>query len=130
MNFGRAALIGNSSHPRDSQLPQLTALQREALNYVEKISRATEFEFSTQPGDIHFINNLALLHRRESFTNGKESSQNRHLVRMRLRDSELGWDIPPQLQPEWDSAFEPGFPGTWHLEPMPESYIPLRKQPN
>jgi hypothetical protein len=130
MNFGRTPLLGSASHPRPSDLPALTALQSEALDAIEAIGRATQLEMRTEPGDIHFINNLAILHRREGFVNGSHASQKRHLVRMRLRDDEQGWSIPAELRDEWDRAFAKGKPTMWHLQPMPEGFFPLRTQAN
>lgn len=131
MNFGRTPLLGNATHPRPDSLPKLSARQREALDAVESIARATELHIVTRPGDIHFINNLALLHRREGFVNGTSSTERRHLVRMRLRDEEMGWAIPDELQAEWSRSFgNPQASKIWHLEPMPTGYFPLRKQPN
>jgi hypothetical protein len=131
MNFGRTPLIGNATHPRSARLPQLSQRQLEALDAIESIARATELEIATQAGDLHFINNLAVLHRREGFVNGGSSQERRHLVRMRLRDDEMGWPIPKALQDEWARAFD-GNKGTkmWHLEPMPTGFFPLRSQPN
>lgn len=131
MNFGRTPLIGSVSHPRPTHLPALSSRQREALDAVENIARATELEIVTKAGDIHFINNLAILHRREGFMNGASSGEKRHLVRMRLRDDELGWTIPEDLKSEWSKAFdETKTSRVWHLEPMPSGYFPLRSQPN
>ncbi|KAH6610518.1 hypothetical protein Trco_000538 [Trichoderma cornu-damae] len=129
-NFGRAALMGSASHARPAHLPALSAGQVEALDAIQEIAEATRFEMSTRPGDMHFINNLAILHRREGFVNGPEASQRRHLVRMRLRDDEMGWSIPLELQHEWDKAFGQTGTRVWHLEPMPTGYFPLRSQPN
>jgi hypothetical protein len=131
MNFGRAALLGSATHPRSSRLPSLTARQVEALDAIEAIAQATQLEIQTQAGDMHFINNLAVLHRREGFVDGESVTDKRHLVRMRLRDPELGWDIPSDLKREWDDAFgkEDG-DRVWHLEPMPDAFFPLRKFPN
>jgi hypothetical protein len=131
MNFGRAALLGSVNHPRKPQLPALTPRQMEALDAIEAVACATEVEITTQTGDMHFINNLAVLHRREGFVNGEHSTEKRHLVRMRLRSSERGWAIPEPLQREWCDAFErPAADRVWHLEPMPDAFFPLRKYPN
>ncbi len=130
MNFGRTALVGNATHPRPGHLPAITARQLEALDAIETIARATQLEIQTRAGDMHFINNLAVLHRRESFTDGTGAGEKRHLVRMRLRNSTLGWDIPAELKREWCEAFETKAPRAWHVDPMPEAYFPLRKYPN
>lgn len=128
MNFGRAPLLGSAAHPRKSRLPTLNGQQIEALDAIEAIARATEFQFATQAGDIHFINNLSVLHRRDGFVN--DGASQRHLVRMRLRSSSLGWSIPSSLSREWFDAFERQSDKVWHIEPMPEHFAPLRKHPN
>ncbi|EFY90887.1 TfdA family oxidoreductase, putative [Metarhizium acridum CQMa 102] len=129
-NFGRAALLGSASHVRPDRLPKLNSIQIEALDAIEKIARATQLEITTQAGDIHFINNLAVLHRREGFVNGSSTTEKRHLVRMRLRDSEMGWSIPNDLKDEWVETFDPKLNRMWHLESMPDGFFPLRSQAN
>ncbi|CAK7219574.1 hypothetical protein SCUCBS95973_003861 [Sporothrix curviconia] len=130
MNFGRTPLLGNSIHPRPKNLPTVSARQIEALDAIEAIAQATQLEIATQAGDMHFINNLAVLHRRESFQDGAAVVEKRHLVRMRLRSSDLGWKLPQELQGEWDLDFDEEHRRVWHIEPMPESFFPLRKYPN
>lgn len=130
MNFGRTPLLGNAVHPRPEHLPSLNEHQREALDMVEAIARAVQLEIQTQAGDMHFINNFTVLHRREGFVDGAASQERRHLVRMRLRSSDLGWSIPKELKRDWQDAFEGDAGRTWHLEPMPHGVFPLRKYTN
>ncbi|OAA68488.1 Taurine catabolism dioxygenase TauD/TfdA [Niveomyces insectorum RCEF 264] len=130
MNFGRTALLGNAIHPRSPRLPSITARQLEALDAMEAIAQATQLEVPTQAGDMHFINNLAVLHRREAFMDGAATTEKRHLVRMRLRSTQLGWSIPAELEDIWAQAFNAEARRVWHLEPMPEAFFPLRKYPN
>lgn len=130
MNFGRAALLGSANHPRKANLPVLTEKQREALDAVEAAARATELHIATRAGDMHFINNLAVLHRREGFVDGEGTAEKRHLVRLRCRSTERGWQIPVPLQREWFDAFDREWDRIWHLEPMPDAFFPLRKYPN
>ncbi|KAL7628687.1 hypothetical protein AAE478_000202 [Parahypoxylon ruwenzoriense] len=130
MNFGRTPLLGNAVHPRPDHLPKLNDRQREALDVVEAIAQAVQLEIQTQAGDMHFINNLAVLHRREGFVDGEAPREKRHLVRMRLRSSRLGWEIPDDLKQEWHDAFDTDTYQTWHLEPMPGDVFPLRKYTN
>ncbi|KAL5586080.1 hypothetical protein FOBRF1_015950 [Fusarium oxysporum] len=87
-------------------------------------------EIETKPGDIHFINNLFILHKRDSFKNGDGVGEKRHLFRMRLRDDELGWNLLESLRKEWADAFGAGLDKLWHVDPMPEGYFPLRSYPN
>lgn len=122
--------MGNAAHPRPTQLPSLSSQQLEALDAIEVIARATEMEIQTQPGDMHYINNLAILHRRDAFVNGDEPMAKRHLVRMRLRNDSLGWTIPDELKEEWAKAFGAKGERVWHLEPMPEGFFPLRLYTN
>ena len=131
MNFGRTPLMGNDVHPRDKSLPMISKVQEEALDEIEKIARELQLEIKTQSGDMHFINNFTVLHRREGFVNGPEAQQKRHLVRMRLRNSDLGWPVPEELQEDWDDAFS-GESATerWNLEPMFGDEFPLRKFTN
>ncbi|KAI1127717.1 hypothetical protein F5Y10DRAFT_189744 [Nemania abortiva] len=130
MNFGRTPLLGSATHPRPEHLPQLNERQREALDLVEAIARALQMEIKTRSGDMHFINNFTILHRREGFVDGASPDEKRHLVRMRLRSSTQGWSIPESLHQEWTDAFAEGGPKTWHLEPMPGDAFPLRKYTN
>ncbi|KAI3329435.1 Clavaminate synthase-like protein [Xylariaceae sp. AK1471] len=130
MNFGRTPLLGSATHPRPEHLPQLNDRQREALDLVEAIARAIQVEIQTRSGDMHFVNNLTILHRREGFVDGASPDEKRHLVRMRLRSSSMGWSIPKSLHHEWSDAFGEDGPKTWHLEPMPGDDFPLRKYTN
>ncbi|KAI0414843.1 hypothetical protein F5X98DRAFT_238574 [Xylaria grammica] len=130
MNFSRTPLLGSATHPRPGHLPQLNDRQCEALNLVEAIARALQMEIKTRSGDMHFINNFTILHRREGFVDGASPDEKRHLVRMRLRSSTMGWSIPDSLHQEWEDAFAEKGPKTWHLEPMPGDAFPLRKYTN
>jgi hypothetical protein len=130
MNFGRMPLIGNSAHRRPAHYPAISAQQLEALDAIEVIAKATQLEIQTQAGDMHFINNLAVLHRRDSFIDGISGAQKRHLVRARLRNEAMAWTLPDELKKEWSKAFGARGDRVWHVEPMPEMYMPLRFHPN
>ncbi|KAJ2988169.1 hypothetical protein NUW58_g4120 [Xylaria curta] len=130
MNFGRTPLLGSATHPRPEHLPRLNDRQYEALDLVEEIARALQIEIKTRSGDMHFINNFTILHRREGFVDGASPDEKRHLVRMRLRSSSMGWLIPESLHQEWTDAFAEDGPKTWHLEPMPGDAFPLRRYIN
>ncbi len=110
------------------------------------MARGVELKIATQPGDLHFVNNLAVLHRRDEFVDegdgrdglevdgdagrGDGRKKKRHLVRMRIRNEKMGWDLPRELQGEWKKAFGDEGERVWHLEPMPEAFFPLRTQPH
>jgi hypothetical protein len=130
LNFGRVPLIGNAVHPRPLHLPRISIKQFKALEDIERVARKFQLEIKTKPGDIHFINNLFILHKRDSFKDGDGVGEKRHLVRMRLRDDELGWDLPERLRKEWSEAFNADSDKIWHIDPMPEGFFPLRSYPN
>lgn len=115
-NFGRAPLIGNVIHPRPSSMPSINQQQMEALNAIERVAKETQLEFQTRRGDIHFINNMAVLHRREAFTDG---SHRRHLVRTWLRNSEDGWEIPRPLASDFKKTFDDKLLRVYHPVPLP-----------
>ncbi|KFY05172.1 hypothetical protein O988_00207, partial [Pseudogymnoascus sp. VKM F-3808] len=145
INFSPSALLSTPSHPRPSHLPSLSGAQIKALSALQAVARATELHIGTQAGDLHFVNNLAIMHRRSAFSPSpltkpssgeagmgmveQDEEPKRHLVRMRLRCPERGWKIPPALAPAWEEAFGEEGEREWHLFPMPEGYFPLRKYP-
>ena len=111
-------------YPRSSSVPSVSPRQREALDLLESIAEKHRLEIATQAGDIHVVNNLALLHRRDCFVDGE--IHRRHLIRMHLRSRELGWDIPEELRGFWDAAMDEEKEERWHIEPMPEEFFPLK----
>jgi len=122
--FTRLALFGNEFYLRPTSIPSISPRQREALDLVNSIAETNRLEISLQPGDIYFVNNMALLHRRDEFVDDKYHK--RHLVRMHLRNEKLGWDIPGELKQFWDEALDEDRDESWHIEPMPESFFPLK----
>jgi hypothetical protein len=105
-------------------VPSLTPTQREALDTLCSLAEKHRLEITTQPGDLYFVNNLVLLHRRDQFVDS--DTQKRHLVRMHLRNMELGWDIPESLRRFWDETMDEDRDEKWHVEPMPEAFFPLK----
>ena len=81
-------------------------------------------------GDMVFINNLALLHARDSYVD-PEQGPGRHLVRLWLRNPKLAWHIPQGMRVPWEAAFGPDGQGHPSMEkkysifPTPE-YKPPR----
>ncbi|OTA76857.1 hypothetical protein M434DRAFT_383246 [Hypoxylon sp. CO27-5] len=97
------ARIGPHPLIRNGSIPHITSDQKEALAVLQQVARRHQLRLETQPGDIVFINNLGLLHSRESYRDSASSS--RHLVRLWLRNTRLGWAIPPSMRMPWDAAF-------------------------
>lgn len=89
-------------------VPPLTPSQQEALAMVSSIATEHCVRLDTRPGDIVYINNWALLHARSAYTDCDwEGGPRRHLVRLWLRNSSLGWDIPGPMRVQWEAAFGP-----------------------
>jgi hypothetical protein len=75
-----------------------------------------EIEF--EAGDMCFINNLAIMHSRQSFKDGLDAK--RYLLRLWLNNPERGWRIPEGLQLPWDRIFAPlhEIRNYWDVEPF------------
>lgn len=71
---------------RFEELPRLTAHEREALNYLDKLTESDAFQLDMelQPGDMQFINNWVLLHGRTEFEDHEDARERRHLKRLWL----------------------------------------------
>ncbi|KAL7941352.1 hypothetical protein V8C42DRAFT_182904 [Trichoderma barbatum] len=113
-------------HPTSgsTNIPDLTASQQFALERISKAAYRTELRLHLKTGDMLFFNNWALLHRRDSYTDGDETS--RHMVRLWLRNSKLGWAVPESMLPPWRAAYGDNGVRTrlYPLIPMPEYKVP------
>lgn len=94
-----------SLEPGDAAIPELTQIQEEALNIFNIVATKNGLRINSEPGDLIFVNNWALLHARDSYTDDVSVKSSRHLVRLWLRNSELGWAIPANMKVPWDAAF-------------------------
>lgn len=63
---------------------KMTHAQREALACVETLATQPDLQltFWQQPGDVLFVNNLAVMHRREKYIDAPEEDSKRMLYRM------------------------------------------------
>ena len=66
--------------------PEMSPLQREALDYVEEVAESPDFHvtFRQAPGDLLFLNNFVTLHRRSAFEDAPDAQQKRLLLRVWL----------------------------------------------
>jgi len=80
--------------------PDMTGLQREALDYLQQRAAELAYRFRQQPGDLVLMNNLVTLHRRGEFVDHEEPEKKRHLLRI--------WLSVPNSRP-LDPAFAPTF---------------------
>lgn len=70
----------------DEQTPDMTAEQKEALDFLEEVAAEPEMQlrFTQQPGDILLLNNWITLHRRTAFEDWPEPERRRHILRIWL----------------------------------------------
>ena len=71
------------AHP---DLPDLTPRQLEALDLVESIAASDRYRlrFRQEPGDLIWMNNWLVLHKRQAFTDWAEPERKRHILRLWL----------------------------------------------
>lgn len=55
-------------------------------------------------GDLRFVNNMGVLHRREAFENSAVTS--RHVVRLWINNEMMCWKLPLDLRLAWARVFE------------------------
>ncbi|KAI1506263.1 hypothetical protein F5X99DRAFT_404313 [Biscogniauxia marginata] len=116
-SFSRRLLVG---HPpfngRTPGIPGLTERQAEALDAVHFIAKRHEIKPHMQRGDLRFLNNMGLLHRREAFENSESNA--RHLVRVWLNNEEMCWKLPHDLSIAWARVFDDDDrEAHWDIEP-------------
>ncbi|KAK3934286.1 putative taurine catabolism dioxygenase TauD [Diplogelasinospora grovesii] len=117
-SFSRRLLVGHLPfEPRTPGIPGLTEAQAEALDAVHFIARKHEIKPRMEKGDLRFINNMALLHRREAFENSGDTK--RHLVRIWLNNEDMCWKLPAPLQLAWARVFDDEGRGEhWDIAPV------------
>jgi hypothetical protein len=120
LNFSRRTLTSNDKFPRSRQsstLEPLTEAQAEALDAIHFAAMKHGLEVNLLPGDICFINNLGLMHGRNSFEDSNESK--RYFLRLWLRDPEKAWGIPDGLRHIHDLVFapQPDIEDHWDIDP-------------
>lgn len=117
-NFSRRLLTGMAPRdPRTPGIPGLSLRQAEALDAMHAIARSHEIRTVMQKGDIRFLNNMGLLHRRESFQD--DGTTKRHLIRLWLHNQAHCWKLPGSLRLAWARIFEDEErESQWTLNPM------------
>ena len=87
---------------------RLTDAQLRALEVLNDLAEKHAFSVPAQAGDILFINNLGVLHKRDSYVDGDdadEATKRRWLMRLWLRNDALGWAIPELMKGPWEAAY-------------------------
>ncbi|KAM4064495.1 taurine catabolism dioxygenase tauD, tfdA family protein [Hirsutella rhossiliensis] len=117
--------LGRHAASPDGCVPALTMTQRHALGRVSQVARLFELRLKLEAGDLLFLNNWALLHRRDAYQDGERTS--RHMVRLWLRNTQLGWSIPTQMLPPWLAAYGESSASKariYPVHPMPTYVVP------
>jgi hypothetical protein len=94
---------------RFPEVPRLTALQVEALDYFDRLCAAPKFcmTFSLKPGDVEIASNYVTLHSRTRFQDHPQLEKRRHMLRLWLTIPN-GRVLPPVFRDtrEFRSVFE------------------------
>lgn len=104
---GRLGLHPATAGVRPEGVCELGAAQLYALQVLNETAEKHAISIAAQRGDILFINNLALLHKRDKYVDAEDATSRRHLVRLWLRNPELGWEIPESMKAPWKAAYGP-----------------------
>jgi hypothetical protein len=113
----------------ESYVPALSPSQLDALDILSALASKHQYCLDLKQGDIVFINNLSLLHARDSYVDPKDGP-GRHFVRLWLRNSKLAWSIPQSMRAPWEAAFGPDGNGFPELEKRyPVKPTPVYKPP-
>jgi len=88
-----------------TSIPALTPAQVQALGVVSEVASKHRMRIDGQAGDMLFLNNWAVLHARDSYIDDDAKGHRRHLVRLWIRNSELGWKVPEDMRVPWDAAY-------------------------
>lgn len=85
-------------------VPELTPEQKDALKALDQAAKRNEIGVTLQKGDVLFLNNWAILHRRDEYKDSDKAS--RHLVRLWTRNTKLGWAIPQSMAIPWKETYD------------------------
>ncbi|TLD25728.1 Clavaminate synthase-like protein [Venturia nashicola] len=103
VQYARRSFTGFQALSRTPTIPPITEAQAEALDALHFTAERLSLGLDFQKGDIQYINNLVTFHARDGFKDTAE--QQRHLVRLWLRDPEHGWEMPEPLRSRWDEVY-------------------------
>lgn len=127
MNFAREPLLGLAGVRRAKDLCVLSQEQREALDLLEDIARDSQIVVEAEPGDMIFLNNHAVLHSREAFTDTSRAS--RYLVRMWLKSTTMAWKLPRALQEGNSRIYDSNELGErWNIADVPKVQFRLSER--
>ncbi|KAJ3055697.1 hypothetical protein HK097_009664 [Rhizophlyctis rosea] len=111
-----------ASAPRHEGVPPVRRAQWEVSKAIQSLAQEHAIRMLMQPGDYQYVNNMKVLHSRESFEDYEDVNEKRHLLRLWLRccpPEFKGWEYPEILDTERVySTFSTadGFEHTYPLE--------------
>ncbi|CAI7573595.1 unnamed protein product [Penicillium glandicola] len=104
IQYARRYFTGFLAQPRSKDIPPITEAQAEALDALHFLAKEHSATLDFQKGDVQYVNNLSIFHARNEFKDGP--GQERHLLRLWLRDPENAWETPRELQERWDIVYK------------------------
>lgn len=111
--------------PRSKGIPGLSEAQAEAIDAVHFVACQHEIQPTMEKGDLRFVNNMGLLHRREAFED--EGDDHRHLIRLWLNNPRKCWKLPAPLRLAWARVFEDDERmSRWDIDPFDRTGKVLR----
>ncbi|KAE8445881.1 hypothetical protein EG329_012805 [Mollisiaceae sp. DMI_Dod_QoI] len=104
IQYARRGFTGFLNLPRSKDIPPITEAQAEALDALHFLAEKFSVTLDFQKGDVQYVNNLSIFHARDGFVDAP--GQERHLIRLWLRDPELAWETPEPLKSRWAELYE------------------------
>ncbi|CAG8090782.1 unnamed protein product [Penicillium olsonii] len=92
LQFSRRSFSGFGAFTRENSL---SAIQVEALDAIHFLAEKFHVAMKLEKGDMQFVNNLSMIHARNSYAD--DSENRRHLLRLWLRDPQNQWTTPDPL---------------------------------
>lgn len=103
IQYARRGFTGFLHLPRTPDIPPITEAQAEALDALHFLAEKHALTLDFQKGDVQFVNNLAVFQARDGFVDTEE--QQRHLLRLWLRNEEFAWETPERLGTKWAGLY-------------------------
>ena len=91
---------------RFEELPRFTEAQTEALDMITDLAEELRFEMTFERGDIQWVHNHVIIHRRTEYEDWQDAARKRHLMRLWLA-TPGGRPVPPGLLERY-GALGPG----------------------
>lgn len=104
IQYARRSFTGYQSLGRSADIPPITEAQAEALDTLHFLAEKHAVGLDFRAGDMQYVNNLSIFHARDAFVDTVENQ--RHLLRLWLRDEENAWPTPERLVELWECVYD------------------------